>query len=363
MMRMFWGKLCFLVCSLGIILTINGRQFPQNQTSISNEVITEIRLAVNEWLQQGDPMIQKSWLVGDSKQQLNLAYISQSKNAPDIIIFGNSHVEYIGSKVLKTNSINHFIPAGGNLDSIEEMLLHYKQKNLLPQKVLFGVDIFINDDQFRYQERMSFIENMTLAQHIIKRKIVNEATLFQTGFRIAFNRYIELNYVFSKTDPNINDDEVHISAFLNHDGSLVPCELRTGCNAMPSGAVQQMMFETHRWFESTPNPKSIQQFERIIKQLQSEHIQVAFILTPVHPIAYEGIANNPVMKWIYQYYTSLARQNNIPFLGSYNPADCQLTIDDFEDDDHPKSSTIMKLFAQPYCKFGPWEQFIKNNGL
>ncbi len=84
-----------------------------------------------------------------------------------------------------------------------------------------------------------------------------------------------------------------------------------------------------------------------------------FVLPPIHPVAYESLTDDPIPELAYNYFASFAKENNIPMLGSYNPAQCHLEKQDFEDDDHITMQGMIKLFKGIYCKQGEWSQFVE----
>lgn len=325
-------------------------------TPLDSQIIAQINQIVNQWLKQQDPFINKYWLVGEHKQAFNLSYIAQTDSLPQTIVVGNSHVEYINSHHLHTSVFNHFIPAGNRLDSLEQILTHYQKRGAKLRRVIVGLDVSILDTNFRYQKDLSVLENGELLQKVAKKEWGNMIASFQ---KIPQNYFNEPLHVLTPADKPANEDNDHVrlSTFINKDGSLVPCEQRKGCTAMPIVAVKQMMFETHQWFNGTPNLQTIQFFESLMERMQADGIEVTFVLMPIHPVAYDEIRNNPMLNWSFEYFTRFAHKNNIPLLGSFNPEDCKLVAEDFEDDDHVKAQTITKLFKDPYCKSANWNPF------
>ena len=381
-MAKFWFKsalLTFISIAWVIYLLQPRQNTPQTlppieslQASSTPQITPKIAQIAAEFLDGGNPLIDRFVLIGNQKQQLNLSLAAKIMPKPETIILGTSHVQYLCANLTNSGVVfNHFVPAG-TLNVFEQTYDFYKNNNKLPQKVILELDIGYLNRKFSplYMPQLSREQNIKLNTNIVKRMGRERITQFQTTIRENISNLIApLNRLtnratqitaskFSHAGEEVNN-QMPIRRFLQKDGTAVPCLQRPNCAPLTDAGVRVIMFETHLWFVTALEDKPPTEFQRFIHKIRSDNVAVAFVLPPIHPVAYESLTDDPIPELAYNYFASFAKENNIPMLGSYNPAQCHLEKQDFEDDDHITMQGMIKLFKGIYCKQGEWSQFVE----
>ncbi|MDD3428715.1 MAG: hypothetical protein PHG02_01750 [Oscillospiraceae bacterium] len=96
------------------------------------------------------------------------------------------------------------------------------------------------------------------------------------------------------------------------------------------------------------DPELKKQFEGFVAYAQNKGVNVIFLLTPYHPICYNG-AREQIEHYsgffaAEEYFKAYAQQHNITVYGSYNPEICGVTEADFYDGIHVKEEGLAKFF-------------------
>ena len=89
----------------------------------------------------------------------------------------------------------------------------------------------------------------------------------------------------------------------------------------------------------------IGKLEMFVSYLQSNGVNVNFILTPYHQDFYQLMASEkPIFLEIEAWFRSFGHRNGVGVIGSYDANLVGCTEDEFYDGMHPKSSCMHKLF-------------------
>lgn len=91
------------------------------------------------------------------------------------------------------------------------------------------------------------------------------------------------------------------------------------------------------------------EFEAFVQYLHNQGIQVLFVLTPYHPLAYSGLRISPKSGFIdavESYFSAYSKSHGILLVGSYNPEISSCSENDFYDENHLRGSGLTKLFSK-----------------
>ncbi len=102
-------------------------------------------------------------------------------------------------------------------------------------------------------------------------------------------------------------------------------------------------------------------FEKFIRYLLKENIEVIVYFPPYEPKAYLEMTtkrNTFAMNEAEHYFLHIANQYHLKILGAYNPYKLNLSANDFIDDVHLKRKGIQKLSA-----FSKSDEGVENNAV
>jgi len=90
-------------------------------------------------------------------------------------------------------------------------------------------------------------------------------------------------------------------------------------------------------------------FETFLSDLIARGIEVVFFMSPYHPVTYADVSTLEVYGRVGEaarYFEAFASEHGIPIIGSYDPAACSLTADDFYDAVHCSHEAVSRIFEQ-----------------
>lgn len=111
--------------------------------------------------------------------------------------------------------------------------------------------------------------------------------------------------------------------------------------------VKQLMPEFARNFDGISD-QLLTQLKAFVRRMKQDGCEVALMLTPFHPEFYEVMAReNSGYEGVLQteqVFRALASELDVPLAGSYDPAECGLTENDFYDSMHCTSEAMHTLY-------------------
>jgi hypothetical protein len=251
--------------------------------------------------------------------------------------------------------------SGSNLEDILAIYGAYQRRGLEPSAVVLGIDPWMlnrNNGQNRWQ-----VVADDYYQFLDVLQVKAEGTASdQNNWLDKMQQLVSYDYTKSSirklrtgnfgeyypTESDVVDD------FLKRkDGSILyGKELRT----TPVETVNQVAkkaadtYPIYSLGDFTELDQGEQEkLEKFVSYLQERKTSITIYLPPYHPILYQTLATSSEYKKVLEaerYLRELARGHNIPVIGSYDPAACGATEQDFYDDMHPKSEFVHILFSR-----------------
>ena len=282
--------------------------------------------------------------------------IDGNSKKKDVLIFGSSRVMLINNYLVpKQTFFNHGVPAG----TIEDyMAIHqiYKEKNLLPKKIIIGIDPWALNANNEIERWESLGEEYIRACNNLKinKNAYDEKILYKKYLKLVSMPYLHASYVSIKKPNKIKyyatkatKLPVYIKIF---DGTTSYPEKTIN---PPHDEIKKMAIE---YAEKNPifylgnfknlDGNKIEKYDKLISELQKEKIEVIIFLLPYHPIAYNAIKNNRKYAMVLQaenYFIKFAKEHQIKIIGSYDPDKCNLSEDGFYDGEHAKTESVDKI--------------------
>lgn len=288
-------------------------------------------------------------------------YISEMiKTKYDIMVLGSSRTMTIGNNLLEGKVFNKSV-SGCSLEDLMSVYWVTRKADSLPKTIIVNLDPWVlnkNNNQTRYKslqveydEIIDFMslekENITITDYIPEKLLhLFSFTYFRESlkaFAKKFTNNKEESYYPTK------DSSLEVSLKLV-DGSWInkKQEKETSLERANQKAIN---YANESPIYSLGNFKKIskdnqERFEKLISLMSKDNIKIVFLLTPYHPYVYNKLVNSEDYKIIVdvqKYFQKFASENNIKFIGSYNPTDLNLAEKDFIDGMHLRSESF-KIF-------------------
>ena len=91
-------------------------------------------------------------------------------------------------------------------------------------------------------------------------------------------------------------------------------------------------------------------FEELVVRLQKKKVNIYFYEAPLHPLVYVNIKDIRGIKLQNEFFRDLAKKYNVPYLGAFNPEDCNCDNRSFYDADHMRRDVINRIMEQEIIK-------------
>jgi hypothetical protein len=288
-------------------------------------------------------------------------FITRLPKKKDIIALGSSQIMQINSSMFPGYSFFNSGVSGATIEDCMAIYWLYRKKGMLPSKIIFGLNAWILNKfngQTRYKtllteynELWDYVSGKTTNQ--TKKKLFIEkyfALISPSYFQASFWQWIsskERKPFYSTIKSAANED------LRRFDGSI---SYRTRYrNRSPSEvyseAVTAVSPDRSRVFYSLGNftrldPNLTGHFEKLIKLMQKDKVEVIFVLPAYHPEVYSRLVKNSNYRIIVdaeRYFITYAKRNKISVIGSFNPMVSNLTNSDFYDSQHQREESIIKM--------------------
>lgn len=89
--------------------------------------------------------------------------------------------------------------------------------------------------------------------------------------------------------------------------------------------------------------KRVALFTKLLERIKADGIKIHLVCSPFHPIFYKKLLQLKGARDAFEFVDRYAKENNIPLIGSFNPADEGLTESDFYDGPHVRKEIMDKI--------------------
>lgn len=297
-------------------------------------------------------------------------YIAGLQKKKDIIVLGSSRSLQIRSASFpKKSFFNHGV-SGATIEDYMAIFEMYLEKNMESDVVILGLDPWVlnkNNGQERWESTYDFYERFA-SKLGLNDKGFSVSFPWQTNEFFRIKKYLQIfslsyfqnSILYLRTETTANKDkkgkyyptdatDLDVDVLL-FDGSYSykrayrETSISEALKAAKDYAGRETVYSLGSFHEL--DGKLIFKFEKFLDYLLSKDIKVIFFLPPYHPFLYAYLADSLKYNRIVEaerYFRKVALENNIPVIGSYNPANCGLGEGDFYDAMHPKTEAVARL--------------------
>lgn len=291
--------------------------------------------------------------------------INKIKSNPDILILGSSRTMLINSSYFENKKLINNSVSGASIEDIIAIYQVYKTKNVLPKKIILGIDPwFFNENNgltawsSLKKEYYSFF-NKTIDEEVLNNKTQQlfSFSYFQSSLSnlpavvLGKSNPIPSSEIYNKTNTKITDgsltySEKHRNLSIEDVNNIAKKYITDGIFSIENFDIM--------------SPKIFNEFNDLCKEIKANNIQLSFFLAPYHPLVYAKIKEDyKIVLEVESKIVKYAHQNNIKILGSFNPVKIEIGNFGFYDGMHCKEKTIQKILKvrthnNVYKSLGSW---------
>lgn len=293
--------------------------------------------------------------------------ISRINKRPDIAVLGSSRTILINSTFYESEKFINNSVTGASLQDLIAIYQLYKNKQLLPKKIILGVDPWLfntNNKKDRWRTLESAYESFSdkaIARN--ENLISNELKqLFSLSYFQASLKNIP-SVIKGKSNP-IPSNEIYNQTITKQvDGSLsYGNEFRNASSSEVKKKVEEFVSGKIYSLENynSISDELMTEFNQFCNTIIADQVALEFILAPYHPTVYEKLQSEyPMVEKSEKLALEFAKNNKIKSYGTFDPIRLQLNSNDFYDAMHCKQSTILKILrveqmSDEYTSIANW---------
>lgn len=264
----------------------------------------------------------------------------------DFIALGSSRIMTVSEDVMHDKT---FLNLSISSCQIEEMIAFYqicKDLNIHYSNVLIPADpsLFNGhyiDDRWK---RLGDYVNEFMGEDVTGSKLdwdvvwnLFSAAYFRTALRSCFAGKKELKYVKTTT----ND-----GGTFRTDGSITWERL---VREAPQSVIEEKARTTHfhlykDYFDMSE--KRVALFTKLLERIKADGVKIYLVRSPFHPVFYKKLLQLKGATDAFDFVARYAKENNIPLISSFNPADEGLNETDFYDGPHVRKEVMDKILER-----------------
>lgn len=290
-------------------------------------------------------------------RRLEAAYAQLESAAPDVVIFGSSRVMALGSEIAPGLRVYNAATGSNTLNDTIALAGLFVGKSR-PRAVLIGCDSWLLDKtpvNGRWRTLHAALAKMDKRLGIAvepKTRTLSESwpALISLDYTLESLNWLAGNWreVLQGKAP-LAKTANPADGVRRPDGSIVyplafrmrsAGEIRSAALVLGRKAVTDILQGGHL------NPVAINRFERLIRFLRAESIQVILVLPPYHPVYYAYVQAHDAKKVMVRTdrtFREIARRTGALVAGSYDPARAGCGANAFWDGMHPKKPCLDRL--------------------
>jgi hypothetical protein len=285
--------------------------------------------------------------------------VDRMNKKPDVLVLGSSRSLLIKQDLFpKRLSIHNSSVSGASIEDLIAIYQMYKDRNIIPSKVIIGFDPWIFNKN-NGQNRWKSIEKQY--NSFFSRDLKNIKSYNYVNFE-KYKQLLSISYFQNslKLIPSVlQGKSLPVSTNIAENETatkLLDGTVKYGHNFRLS-TTKIVNARVSQYMSSTPiyslgkytelSEKLIKLFISLVEDMKNQGIEIIFFLAPYHPIVYEEIKNNYKMvlesnEFIKRY----AKQELILLAGSFNPHEVLLDETYFYDGMHCTEEGTKKILTR-----------------
>lgn len=277
--------------------------------------------------------------------------INRMNNAPEILVLGSSRTMLINSAYFPNQTIFNNSVSGASIEDIIALFQLYKERNILPKKIIIGIDPWLlneNNGQSRWKSLEYFYNkynNQSDSQ-------ITTSSLHKYGELLSLSYFQASIKVITQKIAGTSKPKATLKKFNETntkltDGSLVYREdyrnaTQNQINSKIDGYITGNIYSIENF--ETISDDIWTEFQEFISTLKKENISVEFFLCPYAPKVYDKVSiNYPNVEKSENLIVKFAKANGIKVYGSFDPYGLGFNETFFYDGMHCKEKGIKEI--------------------
>jgi hypothetical protein len=282
--------------------------------------------------------------------------IAGLSHAPEVCVLGSSRSMQIGRELFPDLNFRNSSVSAATIHDYIAIYQLYRTRDMLPKRIILGLDpwvLNINGNKERWK---------TLQKEY--------NALVTSEFEQSASRDVEFKY-FQLLSPSylqhsirvLKDGDETAEFYVTDDPAPSDGMLRSdGFRYYPDAhrlATQEQVQENATRYINRSRIYGLKHFvmldpelrklcANLLDLMQRDGVEVQLFLPPYHPQVFDYMKESPdyrIVLAVEECFRALAREREIPVVGSYNPHTLHLSEDDFYDGMHPKTEAINQILG------------------
>jgi hypothetical protein len=353
-MRRFFARLLFLLPVLAGMLLTNWFVDPDHIREPDAYARGIARL-----LLEGKPVTNISQ--PDEAAVMEYYFAGLSAN-PDVVVIGSSRVKQLRSDSFPGRTFFNASISGASMTDYMAITNLMESRGGLPRTMVIELSTFLLSNEIVSVWPRFEVQQKVLEAHFQEGQPVPameaEKTSLKTYARFLSPDYFQLSF-FTFLDTRLGDAQgsgYHILrpgeeptglTYLADGSEIFPPQRRKNLGKESVTALAIDAGEHAAGIPKTLDKERQQVLEAYLSNLQSRRVRVILFLGPYHPTSYEIMLGNSnrIVVDIQKYYEELAQRYGFQIVGSFNPADLNLSGAVYFDATHITPEALAGLFA------------------
>ncbi len=295
--------------------------------------------------------------------------IEKMQQAPDVLVLGSSRTMLINSTFFNNEKFINSSVSGAGLEDVIAIFQIYKQRNILPKKIILGVDAWLfNREDNKRRERWIPLKEFYYQYWGTEEFLKKEYPDYKMKQLFSFSYFqVSLknlsNVILDRNVPIRSEKIYNKASTILFDGShSYSKEYREASNEEIDHKAQMYIvgkiygLENYREIDT----RLWTEFKYLCQDIIDNNIELSFFISPYHFFAYEKIEKNyPIVLQVEKKIKEFADENNIKYWGSFNPQELGIDNSGFYDGMHCKENTVKKILKvrtqnNTYKSLGEW---------
>jgi hypothetical protein len=283
-------------------------------------------------------------------------YVECIDEAPQVLVIGSSQSMQISHMLFPGKTFHNSSVPNATLQDYITITELYLQKGLKPDTLVLGLNPFIFNSK-NGKERWKDLKTLYLAGYKrvtsrtgkveMRRSIINDKYLalispsyLQSSMKAIFRPKAVSEYY--PTVETIGDDPI-----MWADGSYQYGKEMRALTGEDVLQLTQARIEDKSISYAEFDQNLLELFEKFVTYLVDNGIEVIFYIAPYHPVTYKQILESRKYDIVVEfeiYVRTFASGKGIQVVGSYDPDELGLGIDDFHDWVHTRRAAVNKIW-------------------
>ncbi len=261
----------------------------------------------------------------------------------DFLALGSSRIMTVSQDIMHGNT---FLNLSISSCQIEELIAFYqicKDYNIHFSNVLIPADPSLFNEHYiddRWKCLGDYV-NEFMGEDVTGSRLdwdvvwnLFSVSYFRTSLRSCIANNTELKYVKTTT----ND-----GATFRTDGSFTwQRPVREAPQKVIEEKAHTMHFHLYKDFYDI-SEKRVALFTKLLERIKADDVKLYLVRSPFHPVFYKKLLNLKGAREAFDFVKNYAKENDIPLIGSYNPADEGLDGSDFYDGPHVRKEVMDRI--------------------